>query len=179
MKEEFRRQDEVEMYRLSPSKRLRVAPCMLDQVFAHYGGHFVSMVAADDDTFLLLDDLSGHSGDGRHVMLTADVVNSSSQLMKTVTEFLVGAARGNFALYRRNDPPLSQDPRHWKTQNRQNNCFLNATIAALAATPELLEAGMEKFKDDIGATVQRPSKIETIANWSWFNIAFLYFRPAH
>lgn len=31
---------------------------------------------------------------------------------------------------------------------------------------------MEKFKDDIGATVQRPSKIETIANWSWFNIAF-------
>lgn len=105
MKEEFRRQDEVEMYRLGPSKRLRVAPCMLDQVFAHYGGHFVSMVAAGDDTFLLLDDLSGHSGDGRHVMLTADVVNSSSQLMKTVTEFLVGAARGNFALYRRNDPP--------------------------------------------------------------------------
>lgn len=129
MKEEFRRQDEVEMYRLSPSKRLRVAPCMLDQVFAHYGGHFVSMVAAGDDTFMLLDDLPGHSGDGRHVMLTADVVNSSSQLMKTVTEFLVGAARGNFA-------------RHWKTQNRHNNCFLNATIAALAATPELLEAGI-------------------------------------
>lgn len=69
------------------------------------GGHFVSMVAAGDDTFMLLDDLPGRSGYGRRVVLTADVVNSSNQLMQTVTEFLGGAARGNFALYRRNDLP--------------------------------------------------------------------------
>ena len=125
-------------------------------------GHFVSLVASPSGHFILVNDLQGNSSPE---LLTHDDVQTN---IRSILQEELGSqhVRANYAIFRREGRPDGPDPETWRQFNRKNNCYVNATVAALAAVPELYDAAMDHFPAAAQGCV-----IDTIAPWSWFNLA--------